>query len=271
MKNILLILNATLTPPHVRDAAINIAKASSALLHTFFVFYRSDLAGPHYLFPNDLSLTENNLTGRSIKEEDEELIAAQVKVFKDECETAGVAYLIEPDTNVSNKDIIRLSAFADIVLADAHQDVHEHNVADLLSDAHCPVYLISKDAGTPENIVLAYDGSLSSIYAVKMYSYLFPGFRDLPTTLLYVHDGSHPELPQERNINMWLSQYYPRLEVEILQGKVADQLVEYTRPLPRVLTVMGSYNRNQLSRLFHTSHAKALIEEGRSSVFISHK
>ncbi len=271
MKNILLILNGTLTPPHVIDAAINIAKGSSALLHTIFVYYRSDLAGHHYLFPNDLSLTKNNLTGRTIKEEDEELIASQMKVFQDECETAGVEFLIEPDTSVSTKDIIRLSAFADIILADAHQDVNEHNIADLLADAHCPVYLISKDAGAPGNVVLAYDGSLSSIYAIKIYSYLFPGFRDLPTALLYVHNGNQPELPQQEDINRWLSQYYPNLRVEMLKGNITEKLVEFTRPLPRVLTVMGSYSRNHLSRLFHTSHAKALIEEGRSSVFISHK
>ncbi len=250
MKNILLILNATLTPPHIIDAAIKIAKSSSSLLHTLFVHYRSDLEGYKYFFPNDLSLTKNRLTGRTAAEEDAELIEGQMRVFKDECESAGVDFFIEPKTNISLRDILQLGTFADFILADAHQDIHEHRIADLLADAPCPVYLISKSGSDIQNVVLAYDGSVSSMYALKMYSYIFPDLKDLPTTLLYVHNGSHGELPQEKNINMWLSRHFTNLETKILEGDISETLVQHCRNLPRPLAVMGSYSGNQLTRFF---------------------
>lgn len=271
MKNILLILNATLAPPHVIDAAINIAKSNSSLLHTLFVHYHGDLEGYNYLFPNDLSLTQNRLTGRSVAEEDAELIEGQVRLFKDECESAGVDFFIEPKTNISFRDIIQLSAFADFVLADADQDIHEHNIDDLLAESASPVYLISKDGGAISSVVLAYDGSVSSMYALKMYSYLFPAMRELPTTLLYVHNGKHEELPQEKNINMWLARHFTNLEIRIAEGDISGRLLHHCLQHPNSLAVMGSYSGGPLARFFHKSHANPLIEEGRASVFIAHK
>ncbi len=271
MKNILLILNGTLTPPHVIDAAIHIAKSNSSLLHTVFVHYQSDLEGYKYLFPNDLSLTRNRLTGRTVAEEDAELMEAQMRVFKDECESANVEFFIEPKTNITARDIIQLSVFSDLILADAHQDIHEHHIADLLADAACPVYLISKDGAATQHVVLAYDGSISSVHSMKMYSYLFPSLKDLHTTLLFVNHGNHNELPQEKNIRMWLVRHFTNLDIKILQGNVSEALVQFTRDLPHSLAVMGSYSGNHLTRMFHKSHANAIIEEGRSSVFITHK
>lgn len=271
MKNILLILNATVTPPHVMDAAINIARSTSSLLHTVFINYESDLAGYNYLFPNDLNLTMNTLTGKSVAEENAALSASQVKLFTDECNHAGVECLIEPQIDISLGDIIHYSSFSDFILVDAHENISEHHIADLLVSAHCPVYLVSKDAAKPASIVLAYDGNPSSIYAVKLYSYLFPEFKDLPTYVVYAHSDKEAVLPHEKELTAWLKGHFTNLHIKTLHGAVAPVLVDFSTTLPHPLVIMGSYGRGVLSRIFHQSHANKLIEAGKSSVFITHR
>ena len=133
------------------------------------------------------------------------------------------------------------------------------------------MYLVSKDAAVPASIVLAYDGNPSSIYAIKLYSYLFPEFRDLPTSILYVHTNKEEVIPNEKELNFLLKGHFTNYQVNQLQGSVADMLVDFTAALPHSLVVMGSYGRNYLSRLFHHSHANKLIEKGKSSVFITHR
>ena len=271
MKNILLILNATVTPPHVMDAAINIAKSTSSLLHTVFINYASDLAGYNYLFPNDLNLTMNTITGKSVTEENAALSASQVKLFTDECNHAGVECLIEPQTDISLGNLIQYSSFSDFILVDAHENISDHHIADLLVSAHCPVYLVSKDAAIPANIILAYDGNPSSIYAAKLYSYVFPEFRDLPTYVVYAHTEKETAIPHEKELNSLLKGHFTNVQVKMLPGNVADVLVDFTAALPHSLIIMGSYGRNVLSRIFHQSHANKLIEQGKASVFITHK
>lgn len=271
MKNILLVLNGRLTAPHVIASAIDIAKSTSSILHTVFINYKSDLTGYNYLFPNDLSLTMNPVTGKTIAEEDAELTESQTRAFKDECETANVAFFIEPQKDLSLGDIIHHSAFSDMVIADAHESFREHHIADLLKNAQCPIYLVAKDAVKTQHVILAYDGSVSSMYAIKMYSYLFPEFQDLPTYLLFINAGNHAGLPNEKNIRMWLSGHFPKLEIQMPEGDIKEQLVAYTASVPHALVVMGSYGRNDLSRFFHRSNANVLIEEGKSSVFMTHK
>jgi nucleotide-binding universal stress UspA family protein len=271
MKNILLLLNATVTPPHVTDAAINLAKATSSLLHTFFINYDSDLAEYNYLFPNDLNLTRNTITGKTLAEENADLVASQVRLFTDQCRNAGVDFLVEPQRDIFLGDIISQSSFSDFILVDAHENMNEHHIADLLVTAHCPVYLVSKDAAIPASIILAYDGNPSSIYAAKLYSYLFPEFRQLPTHIVFAHTDREGILPHKKELMYLLHGHFDNFEVKMLRGQASEVLVDFSAGLPNPLMVMGSYGRNYLSRFFHQSHANKIIEEGKSSVFITHR
>lgn len=57
---------------------------------------------------------------------------------------------------------------------------------DLLSDAHCPLLLLREDGMPPDKLILAYDGSYSSIYAIKQFRYLFSHLSSLPAFLVTI-------------------------------------------------------------------------------------
>jgi len=271
MKKILLILNGTLTPPHIMEAAINLAYSTSSLLHAVFIDYELDLAEYNYFFPNDLALTRNNLTGKNIAEENAALIDANIQLFEDECERSKVNYYVEKGKSITLGDLLNYSIFSDIIMADANEDLREHHITDLLVKAHCPVYLISKHVPAPENIILTYDGSASSVYSIKLYSYLFPEFRSLPTQLVFINSEKKEQLPQEQNIKRWLTTHFSNLHIKVIHGDVSGELVNYVKTISNPLTVMGSFGRSLMARIFHKSPANEVIEKARSSVFITHE
>lgn len=111
MKNILVIINGPFTPQHVVSTAINIAKSTSSFLHAFFLNYAFQVADYNYPFPNDLSLTRNRLTGKTLAEENAELLERNMKIFKDECQAAKVDFQINQNTEISLGHLIENSAY----------------------------------------------------------------------------------------------------------------------------------------------------------------
>lgn len=264
-------LNGTYIPHHVVDCGINIARKTSSLLYSVFVNYSLDLAEYDYTFPNDLSLTRNYVTGKTIADEDAELLEANTRLLTDEFRNARVDYYIDPAKEISLGQLKEYSAYSDFILADANENLGQYHLADLLVDAHCPVYLVSRDTEKVENIILTYDASFSCMRAIKSFSYLFPESRDIPGYLVYIAPQQTKELPRENDIKSWMQKHFTQIQTKILHGNLREELVNFTSSVPDSLVVMGSFGRSAMSRFFHKSLANALIEDGESSVFITHE
>ena len=101
MKKYLAILNGILTPQHIIDSVINSAVKTSSSLDAVFMNYSLDLAEYNYAFPNDLSLTRNNLTGKTISEENAELMESNMRLFKDACKIANIDFSMDSDPELS--------------------------------------------------------------------------------------------------------------------------------------------------------------------------
>lgn len=272
MKKILVILNAGRIPQHVISGAIDMARKTSSFIYAVFL---NDLkTGPEfdYPFPNDLALAGKSVLSEPAKLENRKRIESELQVFKDECEHGGVPFSYEIDEVVSVKHLLHISAFSDLIIADARSDSDEYTIKDLLIGAHAPVLLLSKHFEMPRSIVLCYDGKLSSMYAIKMFSYLFPEWIGLPTKLLYVSSAKNDQLPHESHFQSWVNQHFRNLVKEILHGNPQEQIVDAILPDSEgKMVVMGSYGENTLSRFFHTSLSNAVVMQTYASLFITHE
>ena len=271
MKKILVIINGPFTPQHVISVAIDIAKASSSSLHAFFLNYAYELADYNYPFPNDLSLTRNRLTGKTLAEENAELLESNKKTFEDECRHAKTDYEISPDTGISLSSLIEKSAFADVIVADAATDSTHYHLVDLLVQSHCPVYLVSKHGEQAKNIILCYDGSFSSMKAIKMFAYIFPEFAKLPGFLLSITSQKNDSLPQEEDLRTWIQKRYSDIEFVMLHGNEREELGRFVNAHPDSIVIMGAYGRASISRLFHKSLANTVIQHTKSHLFTTHE
>ncbi len=141
-----------------------------------------------------------------------------------------------------------------------------------MTRTHCPVILVQKNSVLPLRVFLAYDGSMSSIHAIKMYSYLFPQWHTVNTFLVQVNPEKEDEISNQKYIQDWLTQHFPQLTIKVMKGNVEKELLSFLHAhSEKALVVMGAYGRKGLSRLFHESLADSVINQSHASLFISHQ
>ncbi|MEO7522703.1 MAG: universal stress protein [Ferruginibacter sp.] len=271
MKKIVLILNATHTPAQLIKTALKIAKGSNSLLEAIFLNDINSL-NFSYPFPNDMYLTGEHPSAKTRSEENMKLMRSIATEFRDACEAAEIEFSIEIDSTVSFARLISLSRFADLIIADSKSDSDEYSLRDLLADAHCPLLLVSKNAEPVQKIFIAYDGTPSSMYAVKMFSYIFPEYKDYQVHLFQIADADTVRIKHIEEIKSWASKHFSNIKFELITGNVKNELVTYIRPeSEKIIIVMGAYSGSAIARLFLKSTAESVIDGTNASLFITHQ
>lgn len=272
MKKILVAFNAVNYSSSLSEFALNVGKQSGSTLHA--VFLTPSLAPVmQYPFPNDLPLASSGLVSTAeMVEENRKLVNSHLEFFRDDCNSANVKCTIDNTTDISLEDLIDHSAFSDLILCDAKEELGGISTRELLVDTHCPVLLVPAKMQMPTKAILCYDESFSSILAMKMYSYLFPEWKDFPSTVLSINPKGDNGLRFDDYLSDWLPQHFPILEKQFLQGNLQRELVSFIRKKDEpAIVVMGAYGRNAVSRLFHRSLANIVIEETDAFLFIMHE
>ncbi|MBC7933817.1 MAG: universal stress protein [Rhizobacter sp.] len=271
MKKILLILNESSIPQQVIKRAMDIAKQTNSLLEAIFL---NDTNGIDfgYPFPNDLYLLSDKVQGATKKENSKKLLASLAREFKDECIEQNIEYKIEIDRVVSMENLLKLSCFADLIIADSKSDSDEYDLKDLLADAHCPLLLVSKNAEPLEKIYVAYDGSASSMYALKMFSYIFPECKDFPLYLFQFGSQTNDRIPYIDEIKSWAGKHFTNIKFDLIAGDAKHDLAEHIRVgAEKAIIIMGSYSTSSIARLFIKSTSSYVIHQTNASLFITHQ
>lgn len=271
MKKLLVAFNATSYSGSLAQFAIKMAKQTDSVIHA--VFLSPSFAAVQYPFPNDLPLAATGLVSTAeMIEESKKLIEADIQVFREDCSRESVTCKVDQSFNITLEDLIDHSAFSDLILCDAKEELGGISIRDLLVDTHCPVLLVPENMRMPARSLLCYDESFSSILAMKMYSYLFPEWKEMPATVLSINPKGDNGLRFDDYLNDWLPQHFPNLDKQILQGNLQKELVSFIRKNDETtIVVMGAYGRNAVSRLFHRSLSNIVIHETDALVFIMHE
>lgn len=123
--------------------------------------------------------------------------------FEDACREAHLNYSVHHDCNIAIQDLLHESIYADLIIIDGHETfghdeapIPTQFICDLLTGVQCPVLVVPGVYRDIKRIMLLYDGELSSVHAIKMFSYLFPELQKLETEVLSVNSpegGLHLE------------------------------------------------------------------------------
>ena len=278
MKKILVVFNGAQFPYHVLEQAITMAVGDNSLL--VGVFLRPPLPSETvYPFLNDLALTGSGYYVRDATSDEAAIIKTNITLFKDTCNTNNVNHTVHLDKGTPTPELLKESMFADLVVIDAKADLYDvssillsSSLREFLADSHCPVLVVHEKAQLLEKVVLAYDGSVSSIHAIKMFSYLFPHLRNLPTYLVSATEGSVDDVPHSANINALLGLHFTNVHTVVLQGDAKVALSTYLAADNfNGIAVMGAYGRNAVSRLLKQSLANHIISQTKVPLFITHQ
>ena len=176
------------------------------------------------------------------------------------------------------QDVIIESRFADFLIISANSSFsHEaeiiptHLVAHILKNSEGPVIIAPLSFTNVQEIVFTYDGSPSSVFAIKQFTHLFPQFKNVKVTFLEVNDDENPDIEHKELITAYLKTHYSTISFHVLKGEPEDQLFSYFLTKRNVFVVLGAFGKNLISSIFKRSTANLLLKTTSLPLFISHK
>lgn len=207
-----------------------------------------------------------------------EVIAENIDKFKSLCEKNGISYRVHETIEGGILEGIRKETrYADLLILSSQlfysnlgQGTQKEYLQDTTHNAECPVLLLPEQYKFPKSIVLAYDGSASSVYAIKQFAYLFPQLTSLETILVYAsaHEGTLPRFDYIKELAAKHFSSLSFLKLEIDPKHYFKTWIEEAGP---ALLVSGAYGRSLVSELFKKSFIHEVIKDHSMPVFIAHK
>jgi nucleotide-binding universal stress UspA family protein len=277
MKKILAVFDATKYAEGASKYAIEIAKTTNSLLVGVFV---QDMRYINYTYAYAWEQPFIDFTSiDEAQKEENEKVKLNISLFKRSCEERGVHHKVHLDKGVPLQEVLNETVFSDLVIIDSYTTffaLGNENpspfLKDFLADAHCPVLIVPHTYRYFDKAVLCYDGSPSSVYAAKMFSYIFPELADLKTVVISVNETSTKHLKDGNNFKDLVHVHFKNTDYNVLSGNAEEQLIKYLKETgEHAIIVLGAYGRNALSRFFHQSFANKVLKELNAPVFITHQ
>jgi nucleotide-binding universal stress UspA family protein len=278
MKKIIAAIDGLKFSESTVNYAVHIAKQVNAHLVGVFLDDPSYTSYKIYDVVVKEGVTEAKL--KQYDEEDTEKRREATMKFESVCTEAGLNYSVHHDHGIALRELLHESIYADLVIIDSHETLTHYEekqptrfVRDLLGDVQCPVLLVPHRHKPIDKVVLLFDGEPSSVYAIKMFSYLLPLFRNLDTEIVSVKTVNQSlHLPDNKFMKEFMKRHFPKINYNVIKGFADIEIVKHLKSLgPNVLVVLGAYRRGRVSRWLHESMADTLVKETKLPLFIAHQ
>lgn len=214
-----------------------------------------------------------------IEDEEAKLIEKNIERFKQLCEKNKIEYRVHKDFyDFALPELKKESRFADLIIIGSEKfyaslGVNGPNdyIKNALHDAECPVMVVPEKFNFPESNILSYDGSESSVFAMKQFAYLFPEFVKNPTLLVYAKNEREEEIPNVEYIEELAARHFPDLAIMKLHFDPKENFATWISEKKNAILVSGSFGRSSLSRVFRKSFTKDVVRDHRLPIFITHR
>ena len=222
------------------------------------------VSGPMYYA--DVNLEETGILQKNIDR------------FKSLCEKNGIEYRVHPDVEKHVVSEVKLeSRYADLMLLGCEQfyenlgeEGQDDYIESILHKSECPVILVPEHCTFPDNVILAFDGSASSVYAIKQFAYLLPGFTTL-TTILVSAGTDSSSVPNKDYVEEFAARHFEDLAIEELQIDARKYFDTWLEGNKNAVLVTGAYGRSAISEMFRKSFISKSIHNHKLPIFIAHK
>ncbi len=217
---------------------------------------------------------------KRMKDIDKKKRELAIQQFQRACSKVFIPYTVNTEKKSSAKELVHDSMFADLLIIGRKRGQTKESskgpaahLKDLLSDVQCPVLLTPSVFMPLDKLILLYDGKPSSIYAIKMFSYLFgdPGIWPAEVFTIKEQFMADSHVPDNKLIRGFIRAHFPKAKFVVARGDAEKEIPGYLKAhKENELVVLGAYRRSQVSRWFKTSMADILMQKTESPLFIAH-
>jgi hypothetical protein len=277
MKKIIAAFDGLKYSESTRDYAIYLAKQTNTHLVGVFMDDPTYTSYKIYELIGKDGVAEDKLKKLDAKDKATRYTASTN--FEKACQKSGLEYTVHHDHNIALQELKHESIYADLVIIDSKETLTHYTeklptrfIRDLLSDAQCPVITVPPKYKPLQKVILLYDGGPSSVYAIKMFSYLLPQLKHLNTEVISVRPvNSALHMPDNKLMKEFMKRHFPKAKYTLMKGFAEDEIIKQLKQTQEnALVVLGAYRRGTVSRWFRESMADTLMKEVKLPLFIAH-
>jgi nucleotide-binding universal stress UspA family protein len=205
-------------------------------------------------------------------------VLGRIRRFQETCVVRDVAARVHRDRGVPLTEVLKESRFSDLIVVDPETSFRTMQtefpgrfLRDVLLAAECPVIVSPYRFEGVDEVIFAYNGTGSSVFAIKQFTYLFPVWQDKKAIVVHVSRDGDGFAGEQPGMQEWLSAHYADVDFVDLKGEASDELFGYLLDKENAVVVLGAYGRGILSRFLKPSHASLLLRTINLPIFIAHR
>jgi hypothetical protein len=282
MNKIAVLIDALNFRPEMLNFAAHIAGAGrSTLVGLFCEEPKLDVI-PSMKAIGGQVFVEEIVQDKEAHKEREATIAKNMELFRAACLQQEIPALVRRITGEAGTKIIEESRYADLIVTNpsfsltGDEKTPSGLVSELLNRAECPVLISPEHFERINEVILAFDGSASSVFAIKQFFYQLPGFAEKKIIVLHINenDTATDERKAENDqFKEWLDMHFSNITLVQQAGDARAALFNYfmeqNEPEKKML-VMGAFGRGLLSTFFKPRTADILLKAADVPLFIAH-
>ena len=225
MKKIIAAFDGLKFSESTRDYAVQLSKNADTHLYGIFLDDPTYTSYKIYELINSKGVSEGKL--KELEAKDKSLRNIASRDFEETCKNAGLEFSVHHDKNIAIHELKHESIYADLLIIDSKETLTHYDeklptrfIRDLLTDVQCPVLLVPEKFIAIQKVILLFDGQPSSVYALKMFSYLLPQLKNLETEVISVNapdDSLH--LQDNKLMKEYMKQHYTTEKVLVEKMK----------------------------------------------------
>jgi hypothetical protein len=211
--------------------------------------------------------------------ESSEIGQKSIEHFESYCTRNHLEYRVHKDFyDFAVPEIKKETRFADLMVISSetfYESPGSREPSDYLQEVlhqlECPVVVVPENFDFPTSNILTYDGSETSVYAIKQFAYLFPELCDNTTMLVYAREKGGEEFPEEINIEELAARHFSDLTLLRVEADPRKYFNSWLMEHNKSIVISGAFGRSGLSRAFRKSFVSEIISDHRLPVFLAHK
>lgn len=233
---------------------------------------------PQVAFADLWAVSADGVTLFPSLEEDEEreIIEKNMDRFEKLCQSNMIDFRVHENIYDFTVPILEKETnFADLLIIDSSMFYREVNkkipnifLEDTLQHINCPVIVLPGKSSFPRRVVLTYDGREDCVFAIKLFSYLFPQWTSLPANLVFV-SKQEEDFPDQVQMEELVARHYSDLEMTELTMD-AEMFSTWLSEKKDAIAVSGAYSRSDISLGLKKSFIREVLKDQQVPVFISH-